>query len=194
MPGKSVGEVRGDDVLERDEPLGADREERGSIGGTLTRAKCSVPVRGVAHDDGEVEREAGDVGERVRRVDRERGQDREDALGEQLRAAVLLVVVELVPAQDLDALLAEGRKQILPKQAGLSLHELAAAAPDGSSRSRGMQPAGSADRDAGLDAPLEAGHPDHEELVEVGGEDRAGTWLAPAAGRPGPRPARAPAR
>jgi hypothetical protein len=34
------------------------------------------------------------------------------------------------------------------------------------------EPAGRPDGHAGVDPPLEAGHPDHEELVEVVGEDR----------------------
>ena len=56
------------------------------IGGTLTRAKCSLSVFGLRTSDGEVERQPGDVGERVGRVDRERREHREDPLLEQLLA------------------------------------------------------------------------------------------------------------
>ena len=65
-------------------PTGTNREK---IGGTLTRAKCSLPVLGLRTSDREVERQPGDVGERVRRVDRQRRQHREDPLLEQLLAA-----------------------------------------------------------------------------------------------------------
>ena len=65
--------------------LGSTRSSRGSSGGTLTRAKCSLPVLGLTQHDGEVEREAGDVGERVRGVDGQRGQHREHPVGEHRR-------------------------------------------------------------------------------------------------------------
>ena len=44
--------------------------------------------------------------------------------------------------------------------------------PDRSSTSRGMQAARGRHGDAGRHPALQAGHPDHEELVEVAGEDR----------------------
>ena len=44
-----------------------------------------VAARRVAHGDGQVEREVRDVGERVGGVDRERGEHREDRLGEERR-------------------------------------------------------------------------------------------------------------
>ena len=49
----------------------------GSSGGILTRAKRRSPRCGVAHHHGQVEREVGDVRERVARVDAERRQHRE---------------------------------------------------------------------------------------------------------------------
>ena len=46
--GEQLVEVRGDDVLERDEPLRRrPSTNRGKSGGTLTRAKCSLPVSGL---------------------------------------------------------------------------------------------------------------------------------------------------
>ncbi len=48
MPGKSSLEVLGDEVLERYEPLvRRSRTKRAKIGGTFTRAKCSLPVFGL---------------------------------------------------------------------------------------------------------------------------------------------------
>ena len=54
--------------------------KRGSSGGTFTRAKRRVAGLGVVHDHREVERQVGDVRERVAGVDRERGEHREDAV------------------------------------------------------------------------------------------------------------------
>ena len=54
----------------------------------------------------------------------------------------------------------------------LPVHQLAGAGPDPLEEVAGHEAAGRAHRDPGVDAPLQAGHPDHEELVEVGGEDR----------------------
>ena len=59
--------------------------KRGSSGGTFTRAKRSLAGRRVAHDDGEVQRQVGDVRERVRGVDGERREHREDAVVEHRR-------------------------------------------------------------------------------------------------------------
>ncbi len=51
-------------------------------------------------------------------------------------------------------------------------HELARAGPDQVEDLAGLEAGGGAGGDAGGDAALEAGDPDHEELVEVRGEDR----------------------
>ena len=53
--------------------------KRGSSGGTFTRANRCSPRRRMAHRDGEVQREVGDVREGVRGVDGEGGEHREDA-------------------------------------------------------------------------------------------------------------------
>ena len=74
---------------------------RGSSGGTLTRAKCSLAGLGVDQDDGEVEREPGDVGERVGRVDGQRRQHREDlARGRSRCSRSCSASAQLVPADD----------------------------------------------------------------------------------------------
>lgn len=51
-------------------------------------------------------------------------------------------------------------------------HELAGAGPDLVEHLAGLQTGGRAGGDAGRDAALEAGHADHEELVEVARENR----------------------
>ena len=142
------------------------------IGGTFTRAKCSLPVFGVAHQDGEVEREPGDVGERVGGVDRQRREHREDPVLEQPLARLLLLAVEVGPPDELDALLRPARHQLLAEQARVPLHLVAGLGPDALQDVARHQAGGRPDGDVGGDPALEAGHADHEELVEVAGEDR----------------------
>ena len=80
-------EVGRDDLLERDErrrprPTGT---KRGSISlGTFTRAKVVHLRLRVAHEDGERQRQVGDVGERAPEPDGERREDREDLAAEAL--------------------------------------------------------------------------------------------------------------
>ena len=72
--------------------------KRGSSGGTLTRAKRRSSVVGVADDDAQVERQVGDVRERVAGVDGERREHREDAVAELDGGPFAVVVVQLAPA------------------------------------------------------------------------------------------------
>ena len=170
--GEELLEVLGDDVLERDEALVAQRHEAGEDRRHLDPGEVLLVGLGVAHQHGEVERQPGDVGERVRRVDGERRQHREDPLLEQPLAELLLLAVQLVPADQVDALLGELGHELLAEEAGVPLHQVAGAGPDLLEHLARHQAGGGADRDVGRDPALEAGHPDHEELVEVVGEDR----------------------
>ena len=55
---------------------------------------------------------------------------------------------------------------------GVPFDQLTSLLPDRLQHLTGEQTGGGPHRDAGGDPALEAGHPNHEELVEVGGEDR----------------------
>ena len=177
--GEELVEVARDDVLERHEALALDsaepprRRRAEQVGGTLTRAKCSLPVCGLRTQHGEVERQAGDVGERVRRVDGQRREHREDPVAR--RAAERLAAPRRSRSSQrtsVDALVrrAPGAPRRW-KTRGVPLHA-ARGRPRRSARApRGAQPGGGAHGEAGGDAALEAGHADHEELVEVAGED-----------------------
>jgi hypothetical protein len=68
--------------------------------------------------------------------------------------------------------LGERRDQLVADHAGVALHEVGARRPDELEDLPGLQPARARDRDPRGDPPLQTGHPDHEELVEVAGEDR----------------------
>ena len=147
----------------------------------------------VAHDHAERQREVGDVRERPPEADRQRRQHGEDlapeALVERSRARRR---VDLVVADDPDAVLGQRGPQLAVQ-----------AAATGARCARARRRADRLDRlarrapvlqrllDAGVDLVVQAGDADHEELVEVGRDDRAELHAAPAAGRAGPRRARA---
>jgi hypothetical protein len=108
----------------------------------------------------------------VRRVDGQGRQDREDPLLEQPLAEPLLLAVELVPADQVDALLGQLGHQLLTEQPRMALHQLTGAGPDLLEHLTRHEAGGRTDGQVGRDPPLQAGHPHHEELVEVVGEDR----------------------
>ena len=170
--GEEALEVLADDVLQRHEPLVAERHEpvedrRHLDPGEVLLVGLRVPDR-----HGEVERQAGDVGEGVRRVDRERGEDGEDPVLEQLLAELLLVPVEVAPAHQLDAGVGQRRDEDLGEQPRVPLAEVARLGPDRLEDLARHHPGGGLHGEPGGDPALETGHPDHEELVEVAGEDR----------------------
>src|SRR5690606_39497993 len=66
----------------------------------------------------------------------------------------------------------ERRLDVLGEGAGVLLHELVRTDADRLEHLPRGEPGGGGDGQAGGDAALEPGDPDHEELVEVGGEDR----------------------
>ena len=70
---------------------------RGSICGTLSARELLPPGAALRTRTDEVERQPRDVGERMRRVDRERHQHREDLAPEVVAQLRALVVGELVP-------------------------------------------------------------------------------------------------
>ena len=67
--------------------------------------------------DREVQREIGDVGERVARVDRERREHREDALVELLVEELAVVLVEVVVLGEHDAGPGEGGNELVEERA-----------------------------------------------------------------------------
>ena len=87
-------------LRQRDEPL-EDRRH-------LHPGEVLLAGLGVADQHREVEREPGDVGERVRGVDGERGEHREDPVAEEALALLLLLAVQVVPPHQLDRLARSG--------------------------------------------------------------------------------------
>ncbi len=126
----------------------------------------------VAHPHGEVERKPGDVGEGVRRVDGERHQHGEDLLREDLAHLNLVRLVELIPGGDRDARRLERGQHQFAVRLGVAHLEFVRHLGDVGEHVLRGAPDVRRDGEAGGDAALEAGDPDHEELVEVAGEDR----------------------
>ena len=122
--------------------------------------------------DGQVQAQPAHERERMRRVDGQRRQHREHLLVEVGRQPVPLVVVELGPGDDQDALLGERRAHRVEEHVRLSAGDLLSAFADAAQLFAGRQAVGRTHRQTHLVAAFQARHPDHVELVEVRGEDR----------------------
>ncbi len=187
---EEVVEVLGDDLLD-----GHERRRPAVRGGGLRRRRARAPARvhgdeprqqrrhldpgevllargRVGHDDRQVERQPRDVRERVRRVDGERREHREDLLAEELVQALLLARLELVPVDERDALRGERGLHVVGEHARVPRHEVVRALADRVEHLAGRQARRRGDRDARRHAALEARDAHHEELVQVGREDR----------------------
>ena len=174
MPGNNRSQVRGDHGLERDEPLAVgERDEPREQRRHLHAREPAHAGHRVAHHRREVERQVRDVRERVRGVDRQRGQHREDALVELLlEEREVRGVQRLDRAHDPDPLLLERRHELGGEDVGRAGRQLLRALPDPLELLGGRPAVGRTLDHAGLDLLLQAGDPDLEELVEVVREDR----------------------
>ena len=106
------------------------------------------------------------------RVHGQRREDGEDLFGEHGAEAVLGFVVEFVPVHEVDVLVGQGGPDLLGVDLGVALLQPVGRVADLLEDLDGAEPGGGGHGESGGDAALQAGHPDHEELVEVGGEDR----------------------
>ena len=101
-----------DDLLERHETVTVrEREEAWEQRRHLDPREAAVPGAGVEHVHAQVQRQVRDVREGVRGVDGQRRQHREDALLEDLLDMLAIGLVELVPRQQLDTRIAQGRHE-----------------------------------------------------------------------------------
>ena len=154
-PGEQRIEVRGDHLLERHVVRAVgDGDEAGEEGRHLDPGEAFFAARAVAHDDGQVEREVRDVRERVRGVDGERREHREDAVVEDACELRPSVGVELVPRRERDARLLERGRDLLGERGGLPGDELLDAradrpGPTGPPRARAPGPGTRASRAPG---------------------------------------------
>ncbi len=170
--GEQQVEVLGDDVLEWDEARVAHREEAVQRGRHFDPGEQLGARLRVAHDHGEVQRQPRDVGERMGRVDGQGGEHRVDLVPEQRREFGAVLVVEFGPANQCDALGGQSWADLVAPALGLPAHEVMGVHQHRVVDLAWEQTAGRSHSDSCGDAALEACHPHHEELVEVGGEDR----------------------
>ena len=184
MPGEQLVEVRGDHLLQGHEALaiGHDHEPRQQVGHLHP---CEPPLAGdrVAQEHRQVQREVRDVGERVAGVDGEGREHREDPLLEGLDEELLVVLVEVVPAGQADAVGRQGGDDLVEEEPLLALDERLDPLAHLDELLAGRAPVGRGDADPGRHLLLQTGDPDLEELVEVLAED--GQELGPLEERHG---------
>ncbi len=178
--GEEYVEVGGDEVL-------GGQEGRDRAGGVAGAGHAHEPVDvvghlharevlsagcGILHGDREIEAQPADVGERMGRVDGQRGQDREDLFVEVRRQTRAFLGIEVGPADDRDALVGERRTHGIEEHPGVLVRDLLGAGSDERQLFTGRESVRGPHRQSGFVASFQAGHPDHVELVEVRGEDR----------------------
>ena len=197
--GEEVAEVVGDEVLQRDEPHLVDglalvdpHEARKHLR-HLQAGELLLAGARVAHPHRQVERQARDVGERMRGVDRERHQHREDLQREDVAHLSAVGLVELSPLDHLDPGRFERRTHVLTVDARVAGHQLVRLLGDVREHILRRAPDVRRHREPGRDAPLQPGDTHHEELVQIVGEDGEEVRALEDRQRADPRPVRAPA-
>ncbi|CAB4994836.1 unannotated protein [freshwater metagenome] len=169
--GEEIVQVSGDDVFERDEARATDVEEPRQHRRHLHAGKQLAPGVWVAHHHGEIQRQARDVGERVRWIDREGRQHREDLVEEDTSELLALGVAQLAPPHYLDALLDQPGQNLAVEALGMPQHHLVRMGQRDVVHLARQFPARGPGGDPGSDASFEPGDTDHKELVEIAGED-----------------------
>ena len=159
-----------DDVLERHQAV-ARRQQARQPRRHLDAGEARLPLHRVAHAQAQVEREAGDVGERQSRADGQRREDRVDLAVELLVDLRALRGRQVADAHHLDALGGQRRADLLVPQAALLGRELAHALGHPVEHLVARELVGRRRDAPGLEGVLHGGHADHEELVEVARED-----------------------
>ena len=170
--GEQQAEVRADHLLDgrvaARSHLPPARQERRHL-------HAREPARTAAarlHERAHREREPGDEGERVRRVDAERDQHRRDLLVERRERSRALLVGELVPVREVDSRAAQRGPQLALERLVRGPRQLEHALADRRELRAGREPVGSGGLVALRHEVLELRHPHLEELVEVAREDR----------------------
>jgi hypothetical protein len=172
--GEEQVEVVRHDVFEAHEALAvADAHEARNTGADwhLDATHQRLGVLGMMAGDEQIERQIGDEGEGMRRIERQRRHEREDVLEIAVAQRALFAGVELLVLQELDAVLAQRFGQLERELALLAL-ELA---HHGVALGDLFLRRAAVDRPflhAGGDLLLETADPLHEEFVEIRGRNR----------------------
>ena len=171
--GEEVIEIEPDHLLERQEAhrLAGQPDEAVERAGNEQQRLHPVAVAGPAQLQRQAQAEIGDEGKGMRRIDGERRQHREDLAHEALFEPGAVFGPQLLGPDHRDARLAHLLAQHAPRHL-LVAHQLAGALVDRRELLRRGQAVLAGRRDAGEHLALEAGHPDHEELVQIVRRDR----------------------
>ena len=145
---------------------------RGSSGGTFTRAKCSLPEVGLRTSTARLSERPEMYGKGCAGSTASGVSTGKICLRKNLCSRSCSLPPELVPVQQLDADLGELGLDVVGEDARVPAGELLRLGADGVEDLARGEARGRGDGHAGGHAPLEAGDADHVELVEVGGEDR----------------------
>ncbi len=145
---------------------------RGSSGGTLTRAKCSFSVFGLRTITARLSESPemygnGWAGSTASGVSTGKICSRNISCSRCCSSRA-----QLVPADHRDALAGEQRPHALVEHPRVPGHQLVGEQADLVEHLARLEPGRRPHRDPGGDPALEPGHAHHEELVEVAGEDR----------------------
>ena len=147
-------------------------DEAVDVVGHLDSGEVLPAVVGLLDGDRQVQAQPADERERVRRVDRERGQHREHLLVEVGRQPRALVVVEFAPRDDHDALVGQRGPHRVEEHVRVPVGDLLGALADAAQLFARRQAVGRAHGQTHLVAALQTGDAHHVELVEVRREDR----------------------
>ena len=172
--GEQVGEIRGDDLLDRNEAIAAaerDEPRQDRVRRHLDAGEAALALLGILDRHREVERQRRDVGEGVPGVDGERGEDGEDLFVEDLPQGLQVCTGQIGVIGDDDARLGELGSDLVDEDPALALDERAHALAHlgeglehgASVRERLPHPDG--------ELVLQPGHAYLEELVQARGED-----------------------
>ncbi len=124
-------DVSGDDLLDRHEPLAVGQTEEPGQRRRHLDAREPGDVRlGITHPDGQVQGEVRDVGERMRRIDRQWREDRVDALVVGAAQMQTSDLIEVLPAHHPDPRVREPLPQGPGPHMVLAHHEVADALGD----------------------------------------------------------------
>src|SRR5947209_9455154 len=163
--------MAGDDLLERDERVLGDLDEPGQdLLGDLHACERVVVEVGIVKPDDQAQREVRDIRERPSGTDGQRRQHGEDLVAETAFDR-LGRRLGLLAGHDPDPLPRQTREDHVAELAGMAVVELTDPLGDPLERLDGRQPVGAAGVDPCLHLVVHAGHPHHEELVQVGDED-----------------------
>ena len=193
--GKQPVEVGGDHLLEGHEARAVGGpHEPGQQRRHLDPGEAALVALGVADHDGQVERQVGDVGERVAGVDRQRREDGEDLVLEVPPELLLVLLLQRRPVEEPDPGVGQQRLDLVAEDVGLAEDQLLGPLADRTQLLVGVEPAGGGGAEAGGGPVGQPRHPDHEELVEVAGEDGQELHPFQQGELRGPRPRPAPGR